>query len=352
MTRNVVIFLPNWIGDTVMATPTLRALRKHFGDEATITGVGKPYVQRVLKGTAWLDQFLPFDRKSPDRELRSWSVAKKLRRLRPDVAIYLSSSLVPALMGWWAGVAQRVGYKNNGRRPLLTIGLQPQDSKQPGTPISTVDHYLQLAFALGCPPESRRLELAVSDEDEHKCEAVWCELGLNDYRNVVLFNCASGNGTSRAWPTEYYVQLAQQIVRTADTAVLILCGPGERDLAAEIEHRAEHPQVRSMVGKDLSLGVANACLRRAQLLVTTDNGPRHLAAAFATPTVVLSGPFDPLQNKNYNPHEVIVRHGLDCQPCNALECPLKHNRCMQELRPEQAYRTVQQVLARQHQHAA
>ena len=69
----IALFLPNWIGDVVMATPTLRAIRKHYGGQAEIAGIMLPYVAPVLAGTPWLDRTFFYDRKSPDEELRGWS---------------------------------------------------------------------------------------------------------------------------------------------------------------------------------------------------------------------------------------------------------------------------------------
>jgi len=90
---NVVLILPNWIGDVVMATPTLRALRQHYGDVARMIGVMRPYVAQVLSGTNWLDQEIFFDRRSKNREYGTRRVVARLRSARPDVAIAFTKSL-------------------------------------------------------------------------------------------------------------------------------------------------------------------------------------------------------------------------------------------------------------------
>ena len=77
-TMKIGVVLPNWIGDVVMATPTLRALRQHFGTEAEIVGIMRPYVSQVLDGTDWLNRSVYFDRKSPDRSLHSLAVCDDL----------------------------------------------------------------------------------------------------------------------------------------------------------------------------------------------------------------------------------------------------------------------------------
>lgn len=352
MNHNVVVFLPNWIGDTVMATPTLRALRKHFAPPVTITGVMKPYVRKVLDGTPWLDQILLYDRRSSDPALRTWPVAQQLRRLHPDVAIYLSSSFLPALAGWWSGAKQRVAYGRSGRSPLLTHCLAFPGRRANATPVSAVDLYLQLAYAVGCPVEERRLELAVSQEEERGAQAVWQNLGLDAYPHVVLFNGGSAQGEARYWPGEHYVELARQILTLPGTAILLLCGPREKERAEAIERRIGDPRVRSMASQDLSLGTAKACIRRGRVLVTTDSGPRHIAAAFRTATVTLHGPIDPGYTVNYNPHEITVQHDVSCRPCGQHTCPLKHHACMRGLHPETVYQAVARLLTAQSRNAA
>lgn len=71
------VYLPNWIGDVVMATPTLRSLREHFGESAEIVGIMRPYVAEVLQGTLWLNDTILFDRRSKNPELRhgAWCLA-------------------------------------------------------------------------------------------------------------------------------------------------------------------------------------------------------------------------------------------------------------------------------------
>jgi heptosyltransferase-2 len=312
----------------------------------------KPYVHRVLEGTRWLDQVVFYDNKSSDRQRSSWAVARQLRRLRPDVAIYLCSSLKPALIGWWSGARERVGYARNGRAPFLTNRLWPPRRGRDEVPRSTVDFFLDLAYAVGCPVEERRLELAVSPADHRGAEAVWQNLGLDACRQVVMLNFGAAGGKARLWPEAYFVELAQALVRDPQRAVLLLCGPKEREPALRLEQQLAHPRIRSMANQDLGLGVSKACLLRGQVLVTTDSGPRHIAAAFRVPTILLAGPVDPRATWNYNPRETAVHTNLPCQPCGRHDCALGHIACMRDLAPQAVYRAILEVLAQNQRQAA
>jgi heptosyltransferase-2 len=342
---NLGIFLPNWIGDAVMATPTLRALRKQFPRPARLVGVLRPYVAEVLAGTSWLDELIVYDPKRRSGEHSSWSLVRELRRRRLDAVVLLTNSLRTAAIAWLAGAHRRVGYVRYGRGVLLTDPLYPPRTGGKLAPVSAVDYYLELAYYLGCPTESRRLELATLAEDERAADRVWEKLGLSRAGRVVAFNTGGAYGAAKRWPSEHCAALARRVAEELDAAALVLCGPSERETAAEIERQASHPRVKSLAGEPLGLGLSKACIRRADAMVTTDSGPRHFAAAFGTPTVSLYGPTDPAWSVNYNPRAIDLRLSLACSPCGRRACPLKHHACMNELAPDQVFSAVAQLLS-------
>ncbi|MGW8257978.1 MAG: glycosyltransferase family 9 protein, partial [Thermoguttaceae bacterium] len=97
----------------------LRALRRKFGPQAHLVGIMRPYLSDVLSGTRWLDEQWFYDPQALDRTQGAWTVAQRLRRERFDLAVLLTNSFRAALMTWWAGAIQRVGYVRYGRGPLL-----------------------------------------------------------------------------------------------------------------------------------------------------------------------------------------------------------------------------------------
>ena len=341
---NVGVFLPNWIGDVVMATPALRALRRHYGTSAKLVGIMKPYVSPVLDGTDWLDERILLHRRSPDPALRPWQVLKELRARQFDTLILMPNSLSSALIGWLSGARRRIGDDRGGRGWLLTDRVSAPRVDGKFQPRSAVDHYLALAYAAGCAPEPTTLELTTRPQDEAAADVAWERLGLLQGRPVIAFNTGSAASSARHWPAEHFVELAHRIVKYTDAIVLAMCGPSERDAAQTIAQRLAHPRVKSMADEDTSLGAAKACLRRSQLLVTTDSGPRHIAAAFRTPTITLSGPIDPRWSHSYNPREIVLRKEVPCGPCGHSVCPLQHTRCMKELTVDTVFAAVQNQL--------
>jgi len=349
---NLCIFLPNWLGDLVMATPTLRALRRHFGQQARIVGIMRPYLAAVLAGPDWLDEQWYFHPRGEDPQVRQWPLARRLRQERFDMAVLLPNSLRQAVLAWLGGCKERIGYVRNGRGPLLTGKLYPPRNGRRVADCPVVDYYLNLAEALGCPPESPRLELRLTDAEQQSADQVWQNLGLRSDGRIVAVNSGSSNGAARNWPLEYFAELARRIATQWEHDILVMCGPKERQAAIEIVRQAGHPRVFSMAEQPMDLGTCKACLARTRLMVSTDSGPRHVAAAFGKPVVTLRGPTVPLWSANPTVHAIDLRVELDCIACRQATCPYGHQRCMRELSVDMVYHAMSRLLAEEVQHAA
>lgn len=211
-------------------------------------------------------------------------------------------------------------------------------------PAPVVDTYLALAEVLGCPPESPRLELATTETEERSADAVFQRLGLRDDGRVITLNSSGAYGGSKLWPVEYFAALARQVVDELDHDVLVTCGPKEREIAREVVRLAASPRVVSMAEQPLDLGTAKACIRRARLMVSTDSGPRHVAAALGKPVVTLFGPMLPIWSENPTQRAVNLMLDLDCVGCHKRVCPEGHHKCMRGLRVDMVYAEVVKLL--------
>jgi heptosyltransferase-2 len=161
-----------------------------------------------------------------------------------------------------------------------------------------------------------------------------------------MLNTGGAFGAAKDWPAEHFSSLAQRIVQTLGMHVLVNCGPNERDTAREIARQAGDPRVVSLADQpQLPIGLTKACIRRAQLLVTTDSGPRFFGVAFGVPTVTLFGPTSTRWTRTHSALETSVSLGLQCQPCMARTCPLGHHRCMRDLSVEMVLARVGEQLA-------
>jgi len=208
----IAVFLPNWVGDVVMATPALRALRQHFAS-AHIVGVVKPYVADILEGAPYLDSQIYLDACGPWAH-RWFAAAAQLRAERVDLAVLLPNSFHAALVAWLGRCRRRIGYNRYHRGLLLTDKLEPLWDEQ-GRPLPSpiIRAYSVLAEAAGCPTPSHRMELFTVLRDEAAADAIWRQTNLSACREVVCLNPgaafgarSSGRRTTssswrRRWPT-------------------------------------------------------------------------------------------------------------------------------------------------------
>ena len=330
---NVAIFLPNWVGDAVMATPTLRAVRRNFGPAARIVGILRPQLIDLLAGTTWIDERHAFDPRSRHKEHGRLALIARLRRERVDIALLLTNSLHTAVMAWLGGARQRVGYARDARSWFLTHRIPPLRDGRGYRRAPMVESYLALAQAIGCPDESRRLELGITPRETEQAERAWHDLGLNTNGRVIALNSTGAYGAAKLWPAAHCAALARGIVDDLDHDVLVFCGPGERDSARQIAARSGSPRVQSLAAQEVSLGLTKGCLARCRLMVSTDSGPRHIAAALGLPVVTLLGPTRPEWIENPTVRGPMLRAELPCLGCGQRECPLGHHRCMKDLSP-------------------
>jgi heptosyltransferase-2 len=326
----IALFLPNWIGDVVMATPAIRAVRQRYPN-ARLVGVCRPYIAPVLEGAPWFDDVILHD-KAGKRGLRGLAFLARLRRERFDAAVLFPNSFRSALHARLGGCRRRLGFARYGRALLLTDRLQPvRDAQGKIAPSPIIDDYNRLLAPLDIHDPGHRLELFTTTADDAAAERVWREEKLHRYSSVVGLNSGGAFGAAKLWPAEHFAELARRLVAERGSAVLVLCGPNERDLARQIVAHANHPAVVSLADRELSLGLTKACVRRLDLLVTTDSGPRHFAAAFDRPVVTLFGPTFIAWTETYFAKAVHLQKQVPCGPCQQRVCPLGHHQCMRDL---------------------
>ena len=331
---HIAIILPRWVGDLVMSTPMIRAVRQHFGKSVKLTAVVKPLFQDILAGTNWFDEFIAYDRHSKKQESSFRQAASALRSDRPDIALLIPNSLSSAALAWWGGCRRRVGYARHGRRLLLTDPLFPVRHSGQVEVLSTAQHSMDLAEKIGVPRQPLELELATLPKDEEIMDSLMSKFfegwTQSNSQPLFVFNDNAAYGPAKSWGGERFVSLARQLLQSyPDGRIVIHCGPGERDDARSLELSLNDSRVRSLADVDkLPFGLSKALLRRASVVITTDSGPRHIAAAFRTPTVVLHGPMDPRLGMSDHKNLIELRKELPCSPCGQRTCPLEHHDCM------------------------
>ncbi len=336
--ERILVRAPSWIGDAVMATPTLRALRGHF-PSAEIVAEGRPGILELWRGLPSLDAFLP----DPGTGLRGLGDrVDGLRRQRFDRAVLLPDSVRAALGPFLAGIPHRTGYARDPlRRALLTQTLRARRARGRPHPLPTVQRYLAIAEALGARALGTRTELRVPEAGRAGLAGRLQGLGIARHESLLVVAPGAGFGPSKRWPAERFAAAADALVRRYALRGLVAPGPGEEILARRVE-RASTAGLRALRGA-LGIGEWLALTERAQLVLANDAGARHVAVALGRPVVTLLGPTHPAHGHSDAAAQRVLRRPPPCSPCQRRTCPFDHG-CMTAVSVEEVVAAAAELL--------
>jgi len=341
--KRVVVRGTNWVGDSLMTIPALRALRRVLPD-AHITLVIRPGTKGIFSGVDFIDEILVYDRKnafSVVPQVREW------KRGRFDLAVLFQNAFEAALIPFLAGVPLRLGYATESRQALLTDPLPLPDWRSSR---HEVFYYLYLITALEqmlfgrstvCEAEPDA-SIQISEARKAETAELLRAVGVNEDDAVVAICPGSINSRAKRWPAEAYASLADRLIESK-RRVLLIGSKDELDVSEDVTHRMRRQPI-VLTGKT-TLDQITAVLDRADLIVTNDTGPAHIGAALGRPTIVIFGPTNPLTTRPFAPEAVVLRHPPDCAPCMLRDCPIDH-RCMTAITVDEVFEQSHALLKR------
>jgi heptosyltransferase-2 len=344
--ERVVVRGVNWVGDAVMTIPALSELRRIL-PHAQITLATRPWTEGLFADADFLDELLIYDRRprnlrSVARQIREW------RRHRFDLALLFQNAFEAALIARAASVPLRIGYATDGRRALLTHPLPLPAWREERHEIF---YYLNIVAELerllygASTIEDRepQFNLVVSEERKKRAREFLSERGVDLSRQLVALCPGSTNSRAKRWPAERYAGLADRFIEEAGANVLLIGSADELDVSLEVEARMRRAPF--MLTGRTNLAEAVAILSLADVLITNDTGPAHIASALNRPTLVIFGPTDPRTTRPFSSVAEIIRRPPDCAPCMLRDCPIDH-RCMTAISTEEVFTRASSMMKR------
>ncbi len=319
------VFLPNWVGDVCMAIPALRSLRQNCSSGTEIVAIGRPVARMVLQDQPWVDRYLVYKAKAKPPVLRRRGLVLAMRREKFDTILLLTNSLGTAAMAALSGSPRRIGYNRDGRGWLLTdrIPVERQDGQLRVVP--AIKYYSKVIEAFtGQAITDFRMQLHTPEVYFKQATDLFRSIGFVDSTPTLVINNNAAASIGKLIPEDVLQKLCQRIVEETPFQVLLHCGPAEREQPARIVAAIAHRRVQSMSDwKDLPLGLSQAVLARAAVVLTTDSGIRHMAVALDRPVVTIYGATDPRWTLTFNEPEVAIEPTVACHPCWKDKCPLQ-----------------------------
>lgn len=340
MPDRILVRLPNWVGDAVMATPALRAIRAGH-PTAEITVEGQPPLQDLLDGLPCFDHFLPDANRGATTTLRR---TRELRQRAFDLAVILPDSVRSALGPFLARVPRRVGYARDPlRRALVTEGPElPRDASGRRVPVPMVDRYLELSRHLQCPDHGSHVKLIAQRDELHRVDQELERAGVSRGRRLVVVSPGASFGPSKQWPVEHFSAACDALAQRFDLQPVVTCAPHESALARSVVDLSSSA-IPWRPDASATLGGLKALMARATLALSNDAGARHVAVALGLPVIVLMGSTDPRHTACNLERQRVLRTGVECSPCQKRVCPIDH-RCMKQLVPDLVISAAEDLL--------
>ncbi len=331
----VVVRVPNWIGDSILALPVLQSINANYPD-AEIWIAAKGWVKELFVASPYISGILALPERVSRKTLRT--SAQEFKERGFDTGLLLTNSFASAYHFYLARIPQRWGYKKDGRQLLLTKGVT---RPAPHEAIHQVDYYLRLIAGLGIRPLAPRLTLPLTKDEARGAEDMLASLFVDRDKRIVVLNPGGYFGSAKRWPPHRYAEAATLFQKRWGAEILIIGSSQEKPLADAISGDMEQ-QPYVLTGKT-SLRQLAAVLSLADLCVTNDSGPMHMANALGLPTVAVFGPTDPVATRPFQPPSVFIQKEVPCWPCSYRDCPFDH-RCMLNITAEEVFEQGQGLL--------
>lgn len=321
-TQRILLIRPDHLGDMLLTTPAIRALRAAY-PEAEIHALVGPWSADVLADYAEIDTVLtlPFPgfQRNAETDLPApyrlaFQSARHLRRVGYSSALILRPDhWWGAMLAKWAGIPRRIGYDLPDVKRFLTDSV-PHEHRH-----AVLQNVRLVETLTGQPAENpHTLEFPVNLLDHSWVQGYLEESGIPAEQPIIVIHPGSGTWVKQ-WGTDKWASVADTLADQLDAAIVLSGGDHElpmvRHIAGLMRHRA------CVIAGETNVGTLAALYQRARLVLGPDSGPLHLAVAVGTPTVTLFGPADPVEFGSWGPPEkhIMLWSSIGCRPCRVLD---------------------------------
>jgi len=349
--NKILIMEAGGIGDIVMSTPTLRALRERFSDSEIVL-LTVPRTAQAINIKHYADRSLCFRQEAFSKGsskpiykqiFSNLKLLLALRREKFDMVIDMEAieswkaSLRRYIFYMCIGAKSKVGRNSDGKGFFLDIKV---DDDLFGK-VHEVDRKLLIAGALGAETENRKQEFYISEEDREFINNWMVDFGIDDKSTIVALQ-PGAFVPSRQWKGERFVEIGRRLCRKYK-AQIIITGGNNDNIAYKINNDLKDVQPILAVG--LPLSRLGALLERVHLFVSNDTGPFHIADAINKPYVVLFGPENPYRYGPYDTRSmsrIVTGMKVNCSPCLKHTC--RTHECMESITTDMVWDGVESLL--------
>jgi heptosyltransferase II len=334
--HNIIVRMPNWVGDLVMGTPILEDIKRKW-PSAKLTAMCQYPAGQLLSNDPNIDEIFTFKRPSGwlHRDA-SRHILNPLRHGGYDLGILLTNSFSSAWWFWRGGVKNRIGFEGNLRSPLLSKAVPFPEDKEA---MHLVNVYKQLLVPLDIPLSDTPPKLYVSYDEANEAKMLLRRFKIPEGAKIIGINPGAAYGTAKCWLPERFAETAKKLLSDPETHILFFgdtqTAPLVKDICRGLPERAI-----DLSGKT-DLRELMALIEHCDVFLTNDSGPMHIASALGTKIVALFGSTSDIKTGPYNGGTVIHKRP-SCSPCYKRVCPIDF-RCMKEITVDEVCSEIRKV---------
>ena len=331
--KHIIVRMPNWLGDLVMATPILEDLRKKF-PASEIVAMCQGFSGDLICHDPHVNEIFAF------KKLSGWvhqanpeSIIAPLKKGDFDLGVLLTHSFSSAYQFWRGGVKNRIGFSIHGRSPFLTKAIPLPKNIEEQHHVVT---YKEILASIDIPISQTAPKLYLTQEE------------INLARNtlsiatdkVIGINPGAAYGSSKCWPPDRFRSLVEKILKETAFTVVLFGDDSLKSIVDQISHGLGE-KVVNMAGKT-TLRELMALIKSCSVFVSNDSGPMHMAAALGVPLVALFGSTNPTKTGPYN-HGKVIYKKVFCSPCYRRTCPIDFQ-CMLKIEVDEVFNAMMEQL--------
>jgi lipopolysaccharide heptosyltransferase II len=332
--KKILIVRLDRIGDVVLSTPVIKALRAAYPD-SHIAFLVRPYAADAVIGNPYLDEVITFNKE------RTFSFAMGLRKKKFDMAVILHPTERTHWIAFLAGIPIRVGY--DLKMGILLTRRVPH-TKQYGLK-HEIDNGLDILRYVGIENKERELYFPINSQSEIKIANMFARNHIQAGDKVVVIN-PSASCRSKMWRPENFAILGDKLVEKFGAKIIVLGDTADIAISDSVTNAMKKPSI-NLAGKTTVSDIASI-LKRAKLFISNDSGPVHIARAIGTPVIAIFGRSDRgLSPKRWGPtgpHDLVIHKDAGCEICLAHNCIIAF-KCLELVTPAEVIQAASTILS-------
>lgn len=324
----LIVRMPNWLGDAVMATPAILQLKKIIPKNCGLFVITTPELFDYFSAMNIIDIVIPLTKKHSN-----WSKEDKVKisKLQAGVALMFNNSLRDAIFLKLCGIKKLYGAAARGRSIILSKSFNfPKITNKKLNKLHHTAKYLSMSYALGAPQWTGELpKFSIKKQEKNLNSNIESALQSND---LLVIAPGAAYGDAKRWPVNYFQKVCQYWLKQ-NGQIAIIGTKAELLIANELMESLQSQNIYNLAGKT-NLQELILILQKAKQCVANDSGVMHLSAIVGSSGVAIFGSTDPSSTSPVSNKWTILYEKEECSPCFKRTCPLQTYKCLTKITPE------------------